>query len=1001
MNLKQLARTIKTSAFTLAVAATLPALATDYYWIGGESGNWNDGANWSLNDGGAAANAYPSSSDTATVSTSATIHLVNNNNDNVQGAVFSADVMLDGGKKLCVGAGGISGTGTITLAGVTIGSLGEMTISNNLVIDAGTENTFMVNAADAKFYVSGTVTGTGKLGITQWTGNGTNANAGLNLTGDWSGFYGEIEYYQGSGTKGGVRNYQQRALDSFRACATSPYARYDIYATHWPDQNLSRSSGNFFADADSTYRFGTLKLRLPSNKNDKDYKSNVTLEVGNLDEDSYALASWLSASNCGIDWVAPTATFTNLAAKTAFLKISGGGVMYIGSADGLPTSAITFEVKEGKSSGGGVLKSAYDPSAVLKNSTTAPIVFDDEGNDNVWSTSIAASNTKGFTKRGAGTLRLDAVPAYSGTTTIEAGTLILPGNTSLDKLSVAEGASLIVVGLDGDTFTVSEFVEGTTTANVQAAAGSTLSWSGDTATISRSDAPFTWTDATGDHDWANHGNWSVGGVVATTAPLAVDTVLFPAAGAPWTVTLSSIQTVAAVQVNGATTFSGARIQVADGVETAAVTGDGTITLGDNAGFYPGGGDNLRLTVSNNLEIVAAEAAPAKVQGRIKTSSSGGATIRIEGNLTGSGYVEFGGTRSSTYINGDNREFAGYVIIPDDAATAGARRLNVFFKDEYAVSSNAVWTVYNSNGEPLPSGRTYPFGALMGEFNNSLASSRSSSWFELGAANTDFALKFTGVNYGEARQDRIRKLGTGTMTLNDGSGYIREYEFVDGSVCLVGDAAAPSVSAKFFGGELKLADTFTVDISDKIVSSTSPIVFDDGDTDRTWATALAESNVGGLTKKGSGTLTLSEKPLYRGLTTVEAGTLVVPATFTEIDYNPLSAGTISGVTPTSFAYPAGTILTGAVETTKNLAGTLDVSNVTAIDASGVTLTKGQPYVIASATAITGYTKASLAEIALTLPDDADAEKWAVKVLDVDGKRALCVAPKFRPMVIIVR
>ena len=128
---------------------------------------------------------------------------------------------------------------------------------------------------------------------------------------------------------------------------------------------------------------------------------------------------------------------------------------------------------------------------------------------------------------------------------------------------------------------------------------------------------------------------------------------------------------------------------------------------------------------------------------------------------------------------------------------------------------------------------------------------------------------------------------------------------------------------------------------------------------------------------------------------------MPATFTEIVYNPLSAGTISGVTPTSFAYPAGTTLTGAVETTKNLAGTLDVSNVTAIDASGVTLTKGQPYVIASATAVTGYTKASLAEITLTLPASADATKWVVKVLDVDGKRALCVAPKAMPFAIIVR
>ena len=52
MMLKQFVKTIKTLALTLAAAAALPALATDYYWIGGASGNWNDGNNWSLEDGG-------------------------------------------------------------------------------------------------------------------------------------------------------------------------------------------------------------------------------------------------------------------------------------------------------------------------------------------------------------------------------------------------------------------------------------------------------------------------------------------------------------------------------------------------------------------------------------------------------------------------------------------------------------------------------------------------------------------------------------------------------------------------------------------------------------------------------------------------------------------------------------------------------------------------------------------------------------------------------------
>ena len=81
--------------------------------------------------------------------------------------------------------------------------------------------------------------------------------------------------------------------------------------------------------------------------------------------------------------------------------------------------------------------------------------------------------------------------------------------------------------------------------------------------------------------------------------------------------------------------------------------------------------------------------------------------------------------------------------------------------------------------------------------------------------------------------------------------------------------------------------------------------------------------------------------------------------------------------------------------------LDISNVASVDASGATLVNGQPYVIASATTVTGYTRVSLADIPLTLPGGADAEKWVLKVLDVNGSRALCVAPKTNPFVLIVR
>ena len=89
------------------------AHATAYYWIGGASGEWANGSNWSLTDGGAAANAYPSdySVDEATVAAAATITLPSSN-ANVSNLYVNANVSLTGGK---IHAKTISGSGKLTM----------------------------------------------------------------------------------------------------------------------------------------------------------------------------------------------------------------------------------------------------------------------------------------------------------------------------------------------------------------------------------------------------------------------------------------------------------------------------------------------------------------------------------------------------------------------------------------------------------------------------------------------------------------------------------------------------------------------------------------------------------------------------------------------------------------------------------------------------------------------------------------------------------------------
>lgn len=63
MKTKTPVQAIKKLALALAAAAAFSASATTYYWIGGNSAEWNNGSNWSLSEGGASAGAYPNSGD--------------------------------------------------------------------------------------------------------------------------------------------------------------------------------------------------------------------------------------------------------------------------------------------------------------------------------------------------------------------------------------------------------------------------------------------------------------------------------------------------------------------------------------------------------------------------------------------------------------------------------------------------------------------------------------------------------------------------------------------------------------------------------------------------------------------------------------------------------------------------------------------------------------------------------------------------------------------------
>lgn len=999
MKLEQLARTLKTTAFALVAAAALPTLATDYYWIGGASSDWANGSNWSLTPGGEAANAYPNAyDDSAFFPSGATIDL--SNKVATVGRIFA-----DGELTLLGDSSGSSivrtaqysnsgrlvmgGTGMIRLAGValyasysTSAANGVNEITNNLEIVSGTTNEIRLATGNSRYssmYVRGALSGSGTLIV--WS-NTSDDNYQAYFTGDASAFTGVFADHREGDT------YAAR-INISNAAALSGSATYNLAATYnGGGQNYVLRAGG----TGTTYAMGALngEVHFDGNNNDKTQYYGYTLEIGGKNEDCSFGGTLARSGYASYTKKVGTADMTFTGSQIPNITIENGTYI-IGASSALPSSMIftggAFSVAEGV---------VVNPVASFSSNSTAAVVFDDRGLDNTWTTLNDACVPCGFTKKGTGTLTLTAAPTHTTTTTIEGGILVVPQGTVIVELACAGGKLTVpFAGTEDKTevLTISSLAEGTTVDDLTEAvtiAGATVSVesgaAGYVVKATRTPQTFTWTGAT-NAKWATPGNWTVGGVVASTAPLAIDTVEFPASGEEgfeaWSVTLSANVQVAAITNYANVAYSGAYYITAD-----SIGGAGETILGDGVGFLE---QSNKMTVDTPVRINASAETPAMIRTGRESQ------LVLNGDLLGSGTLQIGkGDASSDErprceMYGDNREFAGTILIPNDKNT----RNNTSLFSENSSSSNAAWTVYNSgNAQFLRfSSKTVYFGSLNGTIYQ--ASSYYENIFEIGARNEDCS--FNG-SLGATKNNHITKVGT--ATLGFGGSKLGKLVVKGGVFAMLSESAMPSESITFSSdGGFFDPTTNTVDFAARLVNSTTAPIGLLITNDVTIG-QIPASNTGGLVKKGEGTLTLSEKPLYTGLTTVEAGKLVVPATFTEIVYNPLSAGTISGVTPTSFAYPMGTTLTGA-EDAKDFSGTLDISNVTAIDVSAATLVTGQPYIVASATSITGYTRANLASITLTLPDGANAEKWAVKVLNVAGRRALCVAPKTNPTTIFLR
>ncbi|AIN85498.1 MULTISPECIES: autotransporter outer membrane beta-barrel domain-containing protein [Brucella] len=206
--------------------------------------------------------------------------------------------------------------------------------------------------------------------------------------------------------------------------------------------------------------------------------------------------------------------------------------------------------------------------------------------------------------------------------------------------------------------------------------------------------------------------------------------------------------------------------------------------------------------------------------------------------------------------------------------------------------------------------------------------------------------------------RLTKNGSGTLTLTADNTYTGGTVFAGGVVSVDKEVRLGGGDLTFNGGTLQVMGTSWTSTNRAVSLQAGGGTFDIEDAANNFAVTQGVAGAGGLTKSGSGTLTLSGANSYTGATTVSAGTLVVAndntgGGTTTVDVGAglqIGTGGVSGslagdivnngtlVVDRSNAFDLANVISGTGSLTKNGAGTLTLSGVNSYT-GGTTVSAG--------------------------------------------------------------
>ena len=485
----------------------------------------------------------------------------------------------------------------------------------------------------------------------------------------------------------------------------------------------------------------------------------------------------------------------------------------------------------------------------------------------------------GLTTTGTGTITVSNTNStYTGATTVTEGTFALGANAILDDTSA--------LTIYGSTFSIASHDEtvGAVTLKYGTISGSSGVLKGSSYTVE---------------------SGTISAILGGTGALSKTS--------SGTVTLSGTNTYSGgtnlnagtLNINSAKALGTSTFTIAAGTTIDNTSGSAITLTTNNPQVWNG---NFTFIGTNNLNLDTG----AVTLGNNRTITVNVNTLTVGGVISGS--YSLTKTGAGTLVLSGTNTYTGITTITGGTLSISKdRNLGVV-----PGSTTATAITFNGSGATLQITNTFTLDPKRG------ITLTTDGAIDVTSGET---LTYGGIITGNGA---LAKTGDGKLTLSGINTYAGGTTISAGTLSFASGSLSTSGNIIFTGGTLQYATSNTQDISGRIKDSTSAINIDTNGNDLTFASVIDNTNTCGLTKTGTGILTLSEDNDYSGTTTINAGTLSIA--------DDSGLGIVPGsVTSDNLIFGGGTLQTTATFTLNSKRGiTLNIGGGTINVASGTTL-----------------------------------------------------------------